>query len=88
MQGLTLLVGQIVTVIVDDQFQLRTLRQLGRFVEAQSPVLHTRAQRGHVITVRPPTTGWQVDRENGYRRMSSNTLAYANKSFKNCVETV
>lgn len=77
MQGLTLLVGEIVTVIVDDQFQLGALRQLGRFVEVQSPVLHTRAQRGHVITVLPPTAAWQADRENGYGRTPSNTTAYA-----------
>lgn len=64
-QCLTLLVGQIVTVIVDDQLQLGALRQLGRFVEVQSPVLHTRAQWGHVITVRPPTAAWQADREDG-----------------------
>ncbi len=68
MQCVTLVVGQIVTFIVDDQLQLGSLRQLGRFVEVQSPVLHTRAQRGHVITVRPPTVGWQADRENGYGR--------------------
>jgi len=88
-QCVTLLVGQIVTVIVDDQLQLGALRQLGRFVEVQSPVLHTRAQRGHVITVRPPTVGWQADCENGYGSAPSNTAAYANKSLqelcRNCV---
>lgn len=73
MQCVTLLVGQIVTVIVDDQLQLGALRQLGRFVEVQSPVLHTRAQRRHAITVRPPTVGWQADRENGYGRAPINT---------------
>ena len=77
MEGLTLLVRQVVTVIVDDQFQLSALRQLGRFVEMQSSVLLTRAQRGHVMTVRPPTTGWHADRENGYGRASSDTAAYA-----------
>ena len=89
MQGLTLLVGQIVTVIVDDQLQLGALRQFGRFVEVQSPVLHTRAQRGHVITVRPPTAAWQADRKNGCGGTPSNTTAYANKSLqelcRNCV---
>lgn len=89
MQCVTFLVGQIVTVIVDDQFQLGALRQFGRFVEVQSSVLHTRAQRGHVVTVRPPTVGWQADRENGYGRAPSDTTAYANKSNQelrsNCV---
>jgi hypothetical protein len=55
----------------------------------QSPVLHTRAQRGHVTNVRPPTAGWQADRENGYGRTPSNAAAYANKSLqelcRNCV---
>ncbi len=89
MQGVTLPVGQIVAVIVDDQLQLGALRQLGRFVEMQSPVLHTRAQRGHGTTVRPPTAGWQADRENGCARTPSNTTAYADKSLRelcrNCV---
>ena len=60
MQGLTLLVGQIVTVIVDDQFQLGAFRELGRLVQVQASVLHTRAQRGHGVTLRPAAAGGKV----------------------------
>lgn len=88
-QGVTLMVGQIVTVIVDEQLQLGAVRRLGRLVEVQSPVLHALAQRGHVTTVRPSTAGWHADRENRYGRAPSNTSAYVNKSLqelcRNCV---
>jgi hypothetical protein len=61
-------------------------RSVRRGAVARSP--HARA-KGHVVTVRPPTAGWQADRENGYGRTPSNTAAYANKSLqelcRNCV---
>ena len=88
MQCVTLLVGQIVTFIVDDQFQLGALRQLGRLVEMQSPVLHTRTQRGHVITVRPPAAGWQAERENGYGRTPRTRRRTPTSRVEDCVETV
>jgi hypothetical protein len=59
-QGLTFVVGQIIGVIVDDQLQLGAFWQPSRFVEVQASVLHTRAQRRHVTTVRPPTAGQQA----------------------------
>ena len=51
MQGLTLVLRQIVTFVVDDQVELGALRQLRRLVEAQPPVLDTCTQRSHVTTV-------------------------------------
>ena len=80
MQGVTFLVGQVITVIVDDQLQLGAFWQPSRFVEVQPSVLDTRTQRRHVITVRPPTSGRQAGRENGHGRTPGNSTAYADKS--------
>ena len=80
MQGVTFLVRQVITVIVDDQLQLGAFWQPSRFVEVQPSVLDTCTQRRHVITVRPPTSGRQAGREDGHGRTPGNSTAYADKS--------
>ena len=76
------------TIIVDDQFQLGALRQLGPFVEVQSARFHTRAQRDMSSLYGPPTAGWQADRENGTDAHRATPRRTPRSRFKNCVETV
>ena len=88
-QCVTLVVGQIVAVIVDDQFQLGALRQAGRFVEVQSPVLHTRAQKGDMSSPygrRPRARKPNAREGTGARRATRRRTPTSR--FKDCVETV
>ncbi len=52
MQGLALIVREVVTLVVRNEVDNRPLGQSGRLVENEPPVLDTRLERAHVATVR------------------------------------
>jgi len=46
-QGLTLVIRQIIAFVVDDQVQLSAVWQRSRLIEVQPPILYTCAQWRH-----------------------------------------
>ncbi len=52
MQGLSLIVREVVTLVVRNEVDNRPLGQSGRLVENEPPVLDTRLERAHVATLR------------------------------------
>ena len=77
MQGLTFVLRQIVPFIVDDQVKLSALGQACWLIEAQPPVLDTRTQRSHVVTV------W---RQQAYRQAGSRTVSDGSRTVQNSAQ--
>ena len=73
MEGLPFVLRHIIPLIVDDQLKLSALGQPGGLVEAQSPILDTRTQRSHVITV------W---RQEAYRQAGSQAVPLSMKLWR------
>jgi hypothetical protein len=55
-QGTALFLGEIVTFVVRDEVDYGPFAQRGRLVENNAPVLNTRSEGAHAITMRSSAT--------------------------------